>query len=186
MNSRVSSKLGRFFVEKIVIEEKQSKTIKLMSIGLLLLIISVIVWILGMKANRILLWMAGLLSMIISSIGFLIYLGRALQRKPLLTITFDGIIDSTSGSSVGYIPFQDIERFCIVNNMGQKVIGVIPKDEKFFTDKLSPIKQKIAKSNIDNQAPPFTIRVDKAKDMSLEDIFTLLTKRLSDYSSLYD
>ncbi len=50
----------------------------------------------------------------ISSIGFLIFFGRSLQRKALLTITFDGIIDSSSNSSVGYIPFQDIERFCIV------------------------------------------------------------------------
>ncbi|MGB8452014.1 MAG: STM3941 family protein [Anaerocolumna sp.] len=173
-------------MEKIVIEEKQSKTVKLMFLGLLLLILSVIVWILGMRERRTLVWMTGLVSMFISGIGFLIYLGRALQRKPLLTITFDGIIDSTSGSSVGYIPFQDIERFCIINNRGQKVIGVIPKDEKFFTDKLSPLKQRIAKNNIDNQSPPFTIYVDKAKDMSLEDIFTLLTKRLNDYSSLYD
>ncbi|WFR57656.1 hypothetical protein QA584_00840 [Anaerocolumna sp. AGMB13025] len=173
-------------MEKIVIEERQSKTIKLMSIGLLLLILSVIIWIIGMRERKTLLWITGLLSMIISGIGFLIYLGRALQRKPLLTITFDGIIDSSDRSSIGYIPFQDIEKFCIINNMGQRVIGVIPKDEPLFLDKLSPIKQKIAKCNIDNQHPPLTIHVEKAKDMSLEDIFTLLNKRLNDYSSLYD
>ncbi len=173
-------------MEKIVIEERQSKTIRLMLTGLLLFIISVMVWILGMREKWILLWITGLLSMIVSGIGFLIYLGRSLQKKPLLTITFDGIIDSSSGSSVGFISFRDIERFCIINNMGRKAIGVIPKDEKYFMDKLSPLKQKIARSNIDNQVPPFTIRVDKAKDMSLEDIFTLLTKRRNDYSSLYD
>ena len=173
-------------MEKIVIEMKQSKTIKLMSMGFLLLLLSIFIWILGMREKKILLWLTGLLSMILSGTGFLIYLGRALQRKPLLTITFDGIIDSSSVNSVGYIPFQDIERFCITNNSGQKVIGVIPKDEKYFMDKLSPIKQRLAKNNIDNQVPPFTIRVDKAKDMSLEDVYTLLTKRLNDYSSLYD
>ncbi|WMJ85566.1 STM3941 family protein [Anaerocolumna sp. MB42-C2] len=173
-------------MEKIVIEMKQSKSIKLMLIGFLLLLLSIFIWILGLRERKILVWLTGLLSMMLSFTGFLIYLGRVLQRKPLLTITFDGIIDSSSVNSVGYIPFQDIKRFCIVNNNGQKVIGVIPKDEKFFTDKLSPIKQRLAKNNIDNQTPPFTIRVDKAKDMSLEDIYTLLTKRLSDYSSLYD
>jgi len=173
-------------VEKIVIEEKQSKTIRRMLIGLLFIIVSVIVWILGMREKRILLSITGLLFMMVSGIGFLVYLGRSLQKKPLLAITFDGIIDSSSGGSVGYIPFQDIKSFCIVDNMGQKVIGVIPKDEKFFMEKLSPIKQRIAKNNIDHQSPPLTICVDKAKDMSLEDIFTLLTKRLNDYSSLYD
>lgn len=173
-------------MEKIVIEERQSKTIKLMFLGLLILIAAVVIWITGMREKRVLLWLPGFLAMVISSIIFLIYLGRALQRKPLLTITFDGIIDSSSVSSVGYIPFQDIEGFCIVNQAGQKLIGVIPKDEKVFTDKLSPLKQRIAKNNIDNRTAPFTLQVDRAKDMSLEDIFTLLTKRLNDYSSLYD
>ncbi len=173
-------------VEKIVIEEKQSKSVKLMFIGLLLLLVSIVVWTLGMKEKKILLWITGFISTVFFSIDFLIFLGRALQRKPLLTITFDGIIDSSLSGSVGYISFQDIERFCIVTIMGHKLIGVVPKDEEAFLDKLSPAKQRIARTNLDNKYPPFTIRVDKAKDMSLEDIFTLLKKRLNDYSSLYD
>lgn len=173
-------------MEKIVIEEKQSKTIKLMLLGLVLLILSVIVWIAGMREKRAVIWLAGFLSMAVSSAIFMTCLGRALTGKPLLTITFDGIIDSSTVSSVGYIPFLDIESFCITEQLGKKVIGVIPKDEKNFMEKLSPIKQQLAKSNINNQSPPLTLQVDKAKDMSLEDIYTLLTKRLNDYSSLYD
>jgi hypothetical protein len=173
-------------VEKIVIEEKQSKAVRLMLIGLVIFIVSLVVWITGMREKRVLMWLTGFLEMIISGIVFFIYLGQSLQKKPLLTITFDGIIDSSSGSSVGYIPFQDIEKFSIVEIGGKKIIGVIPKDEKRFTDKLSPLKQKLAKDNLNNQTAPLTIRVDKAKDMSAEDILTLLTKRLKDYRSLYD
>ncbi|MFU0827648.1 MAG: YcxB domain-containing protein [Lachnoclostridium sp.] len=173
-------------MEKIVIEEKQSKAVRLMLIGLVIFIVSLVVWITGMREKRVLMWLTGFLEMIISGIVFFIYLGQSLQKKPLLTITFDGIIDSSSGSSVGYIPFQDIEKFSIVEIGGKKIIGVIPKDEKRFTDKLSPLKQKLAKDNLNNQTAPLTIRVDKAKDMSAEDILTLLTKRLKDYRSLYD
>lgn len=173
-------------MEKIVIEEKQSKAVKLMLLGLLVFIISVIVWVTGMREKRVLLWLTGFIALVISGIATLIYLGQALQKKPLLTITFDGIIDSSSGGSVGFISFQDIKEFCIVEQMGKKTIGVIPKDEKLFTDKLSPLKQRIAKENIINQTAPLTIQADKAKDMSLEDILTLLTKRLKDYRSLYD
>lgn len=173
-------------MEKIVIEERQSKAMRIAMIGFLCLISSVAVWIFGLKENRIIVRSIGFLATGFCGIRFLILLSLTFQRKPLLTITFDGIIDSSSTSSVGYIAFQDIERFYIVNLSGKDVIGVIPKDEEAFVDKLSPIKQGIARSNISTKLPPFTIRADKAKDMSLEDVFTLLKKRLEDYSCLYD
>jgi hypothetical protein len=177
---------GGRIVEKIVIEEKQSRALRLMCLGFVMLILSIVIWIYGMNQKKIIFMLLGFLSSVFFCIYFLFSLGRSIQRKPLLTITFDGIIDSTSSSSVGFIPFQDIEKFCVVNIMGQKVIGVIPKDENDFITKLSPLKQRIAKNNVNMQIPPLSIKVDKAKDMSLEDVFTLLKKRLDDYSSLYD
>jgi hypothetical protein len=173
-------------VEKIVIEQKQSKAIMFLFLDILLFITSIAAWILGKKDKLGLLWATGLLGIIIFGIAFFIFMGRATEHKPLLTITFDGIIDSSSVTSVGYIPFQDIENFIIVNIMNQRVIGVIPKNEDSFIEKLSPIKQEIARQNLQQKYPPLAISVNKAKDMSLEDIFTLLKKRLDDYSCLYD
>lgn len=173
-------------MEKIVIEERQSKAILMAIAALILLIVSMVLWINGMREKRILYWVPGFIATISFGIYFLVLLTRTLERKPLLTITFDGIIDSSSAGSVGYIAFQDIECFNIISLYGKKVIGVIPKDEEAFIDKLSPVKQGIARSNQNIKCPPFSIRVDRAKDMSLEDIFTLLKKRLDDYSCLYD
>ena len=173
-------------MEKIVIEERQSKAIMIATVGLLLLLVSAAIWIFGIKEKIILFGIIGFIATIFCGIRFLGLLMVTFQRKPLLTITFDGIVDSSSASSVGYIAYQDIAHFCIVHLYGQKVIGVIPKDEEAFIDKLSPLIQEIAKTNINMKNPPFTIRVDRAKDMSLEDIFTLLKKRLDDYSCLYD
>jgi len=173
-------------VEKIVIEERQSKAIMIATVGLLMLLVSIVFWIFGLKEKIIVFGIIGFLATVFCGIRFLVLLMKTLQRKPLLTITFDGIVDSSSASSVGYIAYQDIARFCIVNLYGQEAIGVIPKDEETFIDKLSPLMQEVAKSNINSKNPPFSIRVDRAKDMSLEDIFTLLKKRLDDYSCLYD
>jgi hypothetical protein len=170
-------------MEKIVIEERQSGAMRLTAAGLLMLIVSIAIWYLGMKEKRILIWLIGFLSSVFFGIRFLILLGRTLESKPLITITFDGIIDSSSGSSVGYIPFQDIDHFII---MEQKEIGIIPKDIEQFINKLSPMKQKVALVNVKAKNPPLILRADRAKDMSLEDIFTLLKKRLDDYRSLYD
>lgn len=173
-------------MEKIVIEKKQTTAVKLLTLDLFLMLLSLLAWLYGKKERLIIMRMSGLFALIVLAIAFFVFLGHALESKPLLTITFDGIIDSTTSGSVGYIPFQDIENFTVTCLMSQKVIGIIPKDEDAFIEKLSPLKQKAALENLRLKYPPMSIRVDKAKDMSLEDIYTLLTKRLKDYSSLYD
>lgn len=105
--------------------------------------------------------------------------------KPLLVISRDGITDS-SGAVSFYIPFHDIREFQISNVFGNRVIGVTPKDSKLFLHKLSPMRQKVARERLQMQLPLFFISVATAKDMTLEDIYSLLVKRLEDYSRLYD
>lgn len=178
--------LGGFSVEKIVIEKKQPRVFRILMLSFLLMILSITLWIMGLKERKALLSVIGLLQSILFSISFFIYLTRILQKKPLITITFDGIIDSSSDNSVGYIPFGDIDKFLIINKPNLKVIGIVPKNEEVFICKLSPIKQEIARTNVAKQMPPLSLYLDNAKDMSLEDIYTLLKKRLKDYSCLYD
>lgn len=173
-------------MEKIVIEKKQTKVFRILMLSFLLMILSIMLWIMGLKERKTLLSAIGLIQSILFSICFFIFVSKILQKKPLITITFDGIIDSTSEKSVGYIPFGDIDKFLMINKSDIKAIGIIPKDEEVFIRKLSPIKQEIARANVAKEHPPLSLSLDNAKDMSLEDIYTLLKKRLKDYSSLYD
>lgn len=173
-------------MEKIVIEKKQPKVFRIFMLCFLLMIMSFILWIIGMKERKTLLSTVGLLLSVVFTIRFFIALSKTLQKKPLITITFDGIIDSSSEKSVGYIAFGDIDKFLMINKSGMKAIGIIPKNEEIFIRKLSPIKQEIARANLAKQQPLLALSLDNAKDMSLEDIYTLLKKRLNDYSCLYD
>jgi len=70
--------------------------------------------------------------------------------------------------------------------MGVEVLGIKPRDDEGFIKKLPPTMQNIARIRQEENHPPFTIDVSNAKDMTLKDIYTLLRKRLMDYSSLYD
>lgn len=173
-------------MEKIVIEKKQTKVFRIFMLCFLLMIVSFTLWIIGMKERKTLLSIIGLIQSVVFTIGFFVCLSKILQKKPLITITFDGIIDSSSEKSIGYIPFGDIEKFLVINKPNIKAIGIIPKNEEIFIRKLSPIKQEIARANLAKQQPPLALALDNAKDMSLEDIYTLLKKRLNDYSCLYD
>ncbi len=173
-------------MEKIVIEKKQTKIFRIFLLSFLLMIISFALWIIGLKERKTLLSIIGLLQSVVFTIGFFIALSKTLQKKPLITITFDGIIDSSSEKSTGYIPFGDIDKLLIINKPNMKAIGIIPKNEEVFIRKLSPVRQEIARINVAKQQPPLALYLDNAKDMSLEDIYTLLKKRLNDYSCLYD
>jgi hypothetical protein len=173
-------------VEKIVIEKKQTKIFRMSMLCFLLMIVSFTLWIIGMKERKTLLSIVGLIQSVVFTISFFVYLTKTLQKKPLITITFDGIIDSSSEKSIGYIPFGDVEKFLIINKPDMKAIGIIPKNEEIFIRKLSPMKQEMARANLAKQQPPLALTLDSAKDMSLEDIYTLLKKRLNDYSCLYD
>lgn len=173
-------------MENIVIEERQSQIFRLNLLGLLMTTLSVIVLMLGVRANHILYGLTGIVGLLFFG-GCTIYsFIRTIKPKALLTITVDGIQDSSTAGCAGFIPFHEIESFEIVNVFGQRMIGVNPKEVERFMSLLSPIKQKAATANLKMKMPPVAIRVDTARDMSIEDIFTLLQKRLSDYSRLYD
>lgn len=171
-------------MEKIIIEEKQTKAVRRFMRSFALLFLSVTLWVAGFREKFILLGFAGVIMTFIFGIRCIINLLKASQKKPLITITFDGIIDSSTKNSIGFLAYQDIEEFCIVSE--DEAIGIIPRVEEEFIRKLSPIKQQTALDNKNYEKPVFLLHVGNAKDMSLEDILSLLKKRLKDYRSLYD
>lgn len=173
-------------MENIIIEERQSKILRIHLLGLLMTVLSAIIFMYGVKYKHILYGFIGVVGILFFGICTMYSFARTIKPRALLTITVEGIEDSSTASCTGFIPFREIESFEIVNIFGQRMIGVNPKDVERFINQLPQIRQKAARSNLKMKMPPVAIRVDTARDMSIEDIFTLLQKRLSDYSSLYN
>ena len=171
-------------MEKIIIEEKQTKAVRCFFRSFALLFLAVTLWVTGLRERVMVLSLLGFITAVVFGIRCIMNLMKASQKKPLITITFDSIIDSSSKNSIGRLFYQDIDRFCIAKE--DNAIGIIPRDEDSFIKKLSPIKQQKAIDNKNYDKPAFLLYVGNAKDMSLEDIYTLLKKRLDDYRSLYD
>jgi hypothetical protein len=97
----------------------------------------------------------------------------------------EGIIDSSSLSGMGFISFEDIKEFKIINLYQARGIAVLLKNTEDFMAKLPAAKRRQVKRSIYMQQPPIFINTELAKDMEPEDILSMLTKRLSDYTSLY-
>lgn len=168
-----------------MIEAKKSVAACLSFVGVLIALLSVILFVYGISEQRVLYRCIGIIGTLFFGSSSIYIIPKSVRPKPLLTISFDGFIDTSNASSFGFIPFQEVDTIKTVNVFGQKAIGVTLKNVEEFTKKMSPVKQKLAKRSVSMGLPPITIRVDSAKDMSLEDIVTLLEKRLSDYQRLY-
>jgi hypothetical protein len=171
---------------EIIIEEMNYKAFIMLLANLFLLIAASVITVYGVKEAKVRYWLPGIATAFLFLILFIASVLKALKVKSLLTITRDGIIDNSSLGGVGFISFDEIKEFIIITVYNKKAIAVIPKNIDSFLSKLSVVKRRLVKRNLNSNLPPVTIHVELAKDMEPEDILTLLQKRLADYSSLFE
>jgi hypothetical protein len=164
---------------KIVIKEKKEKYRKIVIYGILMFLASVsLVWI-GTTGSGILYTIVGSMGTLFFGICLFQILKRLACPKPLLIIDDNGIEDSSSSIALGFIPYEEIERFEIVRvGVSNPFIGVQLKNEEESIKKLSKMKQKVVKANHKIGYPSFSIRVDTAENMSIDEIFQLLKTKL--------
>ena len=171
-------------MKEIVIEEQKSLLMKRVKVATLMVVASIAVLVLGFVDNVLIMKLLGIAAMVYFSLCCIVLAKRAFSAKPLLTVTKESVIDSSSAFSLGEILFSEIERFEIVNLYGQRAIGIVPIDAEQFIERLTKSQKKNAKLCLDRGYPPVSLRVDTAKDKTIEEIFALLEKRLKDYKKI--
>ena len=168
-------------MKEIVIEEQKSLLMKRIGVAVLMEVASIVVLLLGIIDHVLIMKLLGIAGILYFLLCFVVLLKRTVPLKPLLVIKDDSIIDSSATLSLGEIFFSEIECFKIINLYGQKAIGIVPTNPEQFLERLSKNQKKNAKLCMDRGYPPVSIRVDTAKDRTIEDIFLLLEKKLTDY-----
>lgn len=173
-------------VEEIIIEKINYKAFVIVLATIFLLIAAFAITVYGFDEKKMRYWLPGIIALVGLFIGLIVALVDAKQVKRLITITREGVIDNSSISGVGYVSFDDIKEFIIIKIYNRKAIAIIPKNVDSLLSNLSMVKRSMAKRNINANLPPVLIATHLAKDMDPEDILSLLMKRLTDYSSLYE
>jgi hypothetical protein len=171
---------------EIVIEKVNYKAFIIMLANLFMLIAAIAITVYSFREDITSYRIIGIIAVAGFFVGFVAAVVNASQVKKLLTITHEGIIDNSSISGVGFISFDEIKEFIIVTINYKKSIAIVPKNVDSFLSQLSLVKRKLVKRNINSNLPPVMIPVNLAKDMEPEDILSLLKKRLTDYSSLFE
>ncbi|MBH1940695.1 hypothetical protein I5677_07330 [Mobilitalea sibirica] len=170
----------------IVIEESNYRAFALSLASLFLLLAAIAIMVYGIIRYQQVYYVIGIFVSLAFFIVFVVNVLKATKVKVLLTITVEGIIDNSSISGLGFISFDDIKEFQIIDQYKTRVIAVIPKNMNNFLEKQSITKRRQIKRNIYMNLPPVSINAYMAKDMEPEDILSLLQKRLVDYNRLYD
>ncbi|WP_343210079.1 STM3941 family protein [Anaerolentibacter hominis] len=165
-------------MEDIVIREQHSKVVKTIVMGFMMMAASVGILLVGLNEQVIIYTLIGILGAVFFGVCFVIWIIRAGRPKPLLIIKADGIVDSSSAVSAGFLPFDQIERFSIIASMGQKFIGVHMKDSAGYLEQLVSTRRKAAESNIKLGFPPVCIRMDTLDGWTLEEVYQILKERL--------
>jgi len=172
-------------VGDIIIEETNYRAFVITMANVFMLIASIAVMIYGIAKGKKPCIIVGILTTVIFFIGCIAAILKASNKKIFLTITVDGILDSSSKGGYGFIPYKDIKDFEIINYYGTETIAVILKNPEDFISKLPLSKKRQAKRNLSLKLPAVILHTDLVKDMIPQNILTLLAKRLRDYNRLY-
>lgn len=103
------------------------------------------------------------------------------DKKPGLTINLHGIIDNSSGVSVGLIPWTDIQAIKMSQIMNQKFLMFIVRNPEEYLDKVTnPLKRNAMKMNFKTYGSPISIS-SNALDINFEDLHKLLIDKMNEY-----
>ncbi|WZY00205.1 STM3941 family protein [Bacillus sp. FSL W7-1360] len=98
--------------------------------------------------------------------GYLVY--RLIKPKPSLRIDKEGIYENASLAGVGMIRWDEIERIGMYTLVGQKMIGIVPKDFDTFLQRQNGVKRAFSSMN---KKKEFPISIPQgASDVPLESV----------------
>lgn len=113
--------------------------------------------------------------------GFMgFYIARKIpDNKPGLIINNVGLIDNSSGLSVGQILWSDIESVSILEINKQKLILINVKNPKDYIDKQkSGLKKRLMQMNFNGYGTPLSITSNSLK-IEFDELFNILNDRLN-------
>lgn len=88
---------------------------------------------------------------------FLYALYRLLSPKPSVVISREGIFDNASAAGAGLLKWEEIANIFPYDFMGQRMLGIVPRDAEAVMARQPPFKRLLAKMNRGLVQAPFNI-----------------------------
>jgi hypothetical protein len=115
-------------------------------------------------------------------VGFYL-LKKLFDKKPGLIISNNGIVDNSSGISVGFVPWSDIKEIKETMVANQKFINLIVKNPQHYIEgQPTKLKRWIVKRNYKSFGTPIGISANGLK-YNYDELKLLLQQRFEQYKS---
>ncbi len=115
---------GDFIMKDLVVEQDQLKQFKFVLLGLTMVLASLLVLIMGSSKSNVVFVMIGIMGTIFFGFCFLFILKRFIFPKAILMVDSRGITDHSSATSVGLIPWEEIEDVFMTQTFNQEFITI--------------------------------------------------------------
>lgn len=168
-------------MKDLIIYENKKLAYKLLVQAFLMTVAAGALLYLGIVEKDLLFDIMGGLGVLFFGVCTLVQLVRVIRRKPLFVIKENGVEDTSTATSVGFISYDDIREIVIGKTLGKESIGIYLTDMDTFLEKLPPVKQKSIKSNLANKFPPILLRVESVEGKTGREIYDELNHRFETY-----
>jgi len=128
-----------------------------------------------------LVFIVGLVSILFFGLCAIIAFRKLFDKKAGLIINREGIIDNSSGVSVGLVLWSDIEEIKICNVMSQKFLMFIVRNPQDYIEKnTNQLKRKAAKMNYKTYGSPISISTNSLQT-NFNNLHNLLIEKMKEY-----
>lgn len=169
-------------MNKVRIRKNKKQEIRDSISTLILLLISIYTLIRLLEEIKVIYLIIIIILIVFFGVGFIFNISGVLNIRPLLSIDEDGITDRSCISSVGLIPWKEIEVIYVEGNQHQRNIGIKLYNLDEFINKVSFLKGINIKINLMRKHAPVSINLDTV-DKELYEVVELLQRRLEEYGN---
>ncbi|QGX39998.1 STM3941 family protein [Permianibacter aggregans] len=118
--------------------------------------------------------------MVLSGVGSFVIFSKLQDKSAGLRIDATGVIDASSGVSLGRIPWQDVESIEEFSAAGQSFVVLKLHDPEQYLIKYSGLKRKIHEANLNLCGSPAAISAGTLQ-ADYEDVLNLLQQGFQHY-----
>ena len=169
-------------MDEIIIKENKKKVIKLIILGIIFLMVGTYTLVMGLIAKELFYAISGVIITVLIGTSLLFTVKTFIAQTPLLLIGKDGITDTSTASSVGFINWQEIQSINVQKSFGQEYIGITVYDLNKLMKRISIVKQVAMKANLIFKYPPVAISLLTA-DIELNEVVSIMQRRMEEYKT---
>ena len=175
--------------DRVEVALSKSKLVMLLFFSVLFLTISI--WILVRQpevsnplfGNFIIKNVVSLLGILMGAFGVYFFTKKIFDKKPGVVIDSIGIIDNSSGASIGRIPWTDVMIIDHREFLNQKSVTIyLKKPEEYINKETNPIKRRLLKMSFKETGSPVNISPNGLK-IPFNELKYIITQKFEEFQA---